>query len=169
MDEYKRLLREGPSVTVHREDINKDMIDVNAQYLPLFHVVLIKTGLMLPPFTPAGVPNAIPYGAIGRMLGYDPTRAFDPVNANVTRTDERMDWYTQSSMSSFLSRLMRVQAFADKAGTEMARLTYETLPERKGLLGNTPEQAFYVASCFAFCGSSPHFPYTYKYLAYAPR
>ncbi|KAH9375253.1 hypothetical protein HPB48_011964 [Haemaphysalis longicornis] len=108
MDKYKRLLKEGPSVTVHREDINEDMIGANAQYLPLFHVMVIKTGLMLPPFTSAGVPNAIPYGAIGRMLGQELTRAFDPVFVNVTRTGEPMDWYTPNSTSNFASRLMCV-------------------------------------------------------------
>lgn len=189
MNKYKRLLKEDPNVAVHREDISLTaMTDVNAFYAPVYHLMVILTAIMMPPFMSTDAPKAVHYGAIGKVLGHELTHAFDPLFSNLTRTGDLATWYQPQSMAEFLKRLSCLrgqiadftgstvtasntisETFADTAGTEKARRAYETLPEKVGLLGYTPEQAFYVASCFEFCAMEPYMQRPGIYLGFALR
>ncbi|KAH9375251.1 hypothetical protein HPB48_011962 [Haemaphysalis longicornis] len=190
VDKYKRLLREVPNATVHREDFNLDidMTTVNAFYMSVLHLMVIITAIMMPPFVPTGAPRAVHFGAIGKILGHELTHSFDPLFSNLSRTGELTTWYQPESMKKFENRLKCVleqsaditgstiraknalsETFADTAGTEKARLAYATLAEETGLLSYTPEQAFYVASCFEFCATAPYARHSDRYLPFALR
>ncbi|XP_077536935.1 endothelin-converting enzyme homolog [Haemaphysalis longicornis] len=190
VDKYKRLLKEPPNVTVHREDFNfgMGMTTVNAFYMPVIHVMVIITAIMMPPFVPTDAPRAVHYGAVGTILGHELTHSFDPLFSNLSRTGELTTWYQPESMKKFESRLKCVleqsaditgseiraknalsETFADTAGAEKARLAYATLAQKKGLLSYTPEQAFYVASCFEFCAADPYASHSPLYLPVALR
>ncbi|KAH7939959.1 endothelin-converting enzyme 2 [Rhipicephalus sanguineus] len=174
-DKYKRLIREDPNVTVYREDIRLSSTNVNAFYLPLFHIMAILPAIMIPPFVPNGVTQAVTYGAIGKILGHELSHAFDPLFSSLTRTGDNATWWSQQSFESFLEKQGCVvsqlanytdseihafnalsEAFADTAGTEKARLAYASLPTQRGVLGYSPEQLFFIAGCFEFCAQNAY-------------
>ncbi|XP_037580473.2 endothelin-converting enzyme homolog [Dermacentor silvarum] len=169
LEEQKRLFK-GSTVTVYRDDIYYNTIDVNAFYISLMHIMAILPGIMAAPFVPQEVPATLHYGAIGKVLGHELTHAFDPLFSNFTRTGEVGTWWSKKSFDNFRGRLecLRRQlqsytdnevhsknalseAFADTAGTEKAWLAFTSLPAEKGVLGYTQEQSFFIASCFEFC------------------
>ncbi|KAH6943888.1 hypothetical protein HPB50_000403 [Hyalomma asiaticum] len=174
-DKYKRLLRPNASVVVHREDLELPMVIVNAYYMPVNHLMVIPTAIISPPFVTLSVPKALNYGAIGKVLGHELSHSFDPRLSNISRTGEAITWWSKGSYENFTRLLSCVhdqllnytgsavharsalsETFADTAGTEKARLAYETLPPQPGLLGYTQEQLFFVASCFEFCSRSAY-------------
>nr|XP_037273385.1 endothelin-converting enzyme homolog [Rhipicephalus microplus] len=188
-DKYKRLIREDPKVTVYREDIPLSSTDVNAFYLPLFHIMAILPAIMVPPFVPNGVARMVTYGSIGKILGHELSHAFDPQLSSLTRTGDTASWWSKQSFEIFLEKQRCVdsqlanytdsevhafnvlsEAFADTAGAEKARLAYATLPTQQGALGYSPEQLFFVAGCFVFCAKNAYSWETEdKYPAYALR
>ncbi|KAH6924480.1 hypothetical protein HPB50_018943 [Hyalomma asiaticum] len=174
-DKYKRLIREDASVPVYREDIQLSSIDVNAFYLPLFHIMAILPAIMAAPFVPPGATQAFTYGSMGKILGHELTHAFDPSLSTRTRTGHVATWWSQQSFDNFLDRQRCVasqlanytdseflafnalsEAFADTAGAEKARLAYASLTAPRGLLGYSAEQLFFVAGCFEFCAKDPY-------------
>ncbi|KAH9367905.1 hypothetical protein HPB48_020853 [Haemaphysalis longicornis] len=174
-DTYKRLLKEDPSVAVHREDIPLVMTDVNAYYSAIYHLMVIPPAIMMPPFVATKVPEFVNYGAIGKILGHELTHSFDPKFSTMSRTGDVVNWYTNRSWLNFEKRVNCVikqlsdstnspthaleafsEAFADTAGMEKAHLAYQTLPDKQGFLGYSREQLFFVAGCFVFCSSQPY-------------
>lgn len=174
-EKYKRLLKPNASYAVHREDITLDMINVNAYYVPVNHLMVVPSAIIAPPFLMKGVPEAVNYGAIGKVLGHEMTHSFDPLLSNKSRTGDEITWWSPAPYETFIqkyncviaqletltkSRIQAVatvaEAFADTAGTEKAHLAYRTLPLQPSLLGYTQEQLFFVASCFGFCGPSAY-------------
>ncbi|KAL3218856.1 hypothetical protein MRX96_031384 [Rhipicephalus microplus] len=103
-DKYKRLTREDPKVTVYREDIPLSSTDVNAFYLPLFHIMVILPAIMVPPFVPNGVARTVTYGSIGKILGHELSHAFDPQFSSLTRTGNAASWWSKQSFESFLGK-----------------------------------------------------------------
>ncbi|XP_049511254.1 neprilysin-1 [Dermacentor silvarum] len=175
-DKYKRLLHENQSVTVYREDIQLSSISVNAMYLPLNHLMIILAPIMSTPFVPAGVPPAVTYGSMGKILGHELSHAFDPRFSTQSRTGDPVSWWSQPSYANFLERVQCLrdqlanftgstvhsenalsEAFADTAGTEKARLAYASLPKQQGILGYSHEQLFFIAGCFEFCSKDPYY------------
>ncbi|XP_054917034.1 neprilysin-1-like [Dermacentor andersoni] len=188
-DKLKRLIREDPNVQVHREDMPLSSVDVNAFYLPLYHIMAILPAIMAPPYVSPGLAPAVNYGSIGKILGHELSHAFDPRFTTQTRTGDIATWWSQSSYANFKDRLECVRSqlanytdseshgfnalsetFADTAGTEKARLAYDSLPTQPGMLGYSQEQLFFVAGCFEFCAK---YPYSWealgKYPAFALR
>ncbi|KAK8766685.1 hypothetical protein V5799_006534 [Amblyomma americanum] len=174
-EKYKRLLRPNESVVVRREDNALNMVEVNAYYVPVNHLMAITSAILAPPFLTMGVPEAANYGAIGKVLGHELTHSFDPKLSNTTRTGDEITWWSRHSYESFakkfdcvLGQLEKLtnsklhaaaavsETFADTAGTEKAHLAYETLPQQPALLGYTQEQLFFIASCFEFCGPNAY-------------
>ncbi|KAL1477873.1 hypothetical protein MTO96_035411 [Rhipicephalus appendiculatus] len=173
--EEKRLMKEDPAVPVHREDIPYASSNVNAFYAPLYHLMVILPAIMNAPFVPSAVAPAVVTGAIGKVLGHELTHAFDPLFSTLTRTGDVATWWSSDSFTKFRGRLDCVknllanytsdpffsknalsETFADTAGTEKARLAYATMPASNGILAYTPEQSFYVASCFVFCSEAAY-------------
>ncbi|XP_065295081.1 neprilysin-1-like [Dermacentor albipictus] len=188
-DKLKRLIREDPSVQVRREDMPLSSMDVNAFYMSLFHIMSILPAIMAPPFVTPGLAPAVNYGSIGKILGHELSHAFDPRFTTQTRTGDFATWWSQSSYANFKDRLECVRSqlanytdseshgsnalsetFADTAGTEKARLAYDSLPSQPGMLGYTQEQLFFIAGCFEFCAKTPYsWQALGKYPAYALR
>ncbi|XP_065295083.1 endothelin-converting enzyme homolog [Dermacentor albipictus] len=188
-DKLKRLIREDPNVQVHREDMPLSSYAVNAFYLPLYHIMSILPAIMAPPFVAPGLAPAVNYGAIGKILGHELSHAFDPRFSNQTRTGHFGTWWSQTSYDNFKQRLQCVrnqlanytgseshgsnalsETFADTAGTEKARLAYDSLPTQPGMLGYSQEQLFFVAGCFEFCAKDPYsWEASEKYPAHALR
>ncbi|KAM7296544.1 membrane metallo-endopeptidase-like 1 [Ixodes scapularis] len=168
----KRLLVNGTGVPVRREAIAISMIDTNAYYLPMLHLMIIPGGILFPPFVVESAPAAVDYGGIGRVLGHELTHAFDRLYSHVSRTGEVHDWYSNNSWRAFENKLQCVEdkvskatgseswaksslseAFADSAGVEKAYLVYERLASKgAGMLGYSPEQLFFISGCLIFCG-----------------
>ncbi|XP_037502837.1 neprilysin-1, partial [Rhipicephalus sanguineus] len=146
LQEQKRLMKEDPAVPVDREDIVFSPSDVNAFYAPLFHLMVILPGIMNAPFVPSTEPPAVVTGGVGKLLGHELSHAFDPRFSTLTRTGDKI--------TNVLT-----ETFADTAGTEKARLAFGSMELTDGILGYTPEQSFYVASCFLFCSEGA---YTWK-------
>ncbi|KAL3192341.1 hypothetical protein MRX96_059152 [Rhipicephalus microplus] len=175
LQEEKRLMKEDPAVPVHREDIPYGASSVNAFYAPLFHLMAILPGIMNAPFVPSTTPHSVVTGAIGKVLGHELTHAFDPLFSTLTRTGDAATWWSTESFGKFRERLDCVknllgnytsdavfsknalsETFADTAGTEKARLAYNSMQATRGILSYTPEQSFYVASCFVFCSEGAY-------------
>ncbi|XP_075529913.1 neprilysin-11-like [Dermacentor variabilis] len=176
LEQQKRLLKVDPTVTIHRDDFEYDPFDLNAFYESLYHIMVIQPALIAPPVVSETVPVAVNYGAIGKVLGHELTHAFDPKIGSLTGIiGDPIEWWSFPSLLNFASRLgcLRRQlknytadkvysenslseAFADTAGTEKARLAFASLPARKGHLGYTQEQSFFIAGCFEFCGESAY-------------
>ncbi|KAH9366795.1 hypothetical protein HPB48_021595 [Haemaphysalis longicornis] len=170
-DKYKRLL--DTDGTVHREDFELPLTGVNAFYFPVFHIMAMLPGIMMPPFLSLQAPETVNYGAIGKILGHELTHSFDP-SFSVDRTGGKINWYTKQSMENSLKGLSASrnswgaatdyvhasnalsETFADTAGTEKAYLAYQTLAAPSGLLGYSPEQLFFIAGCFIFCAPNPY-------------
>ncbi|XP_037503650.1 neprilysin-1 [Rhipicephalus sanguineus] len=178
LQEQKRLMKEDPAVPVHREDIVFSPSDVNAFYAPLLHLMVILPGIMNAPFVPSTEPPAVVTGGVGKLLGHELSHAFDPRFSTLTRTGDKITWWSKDSFAKFLGRLdcvtslltnytsdavfaknVLTETFADTAGTEKARLAFGSMELTDGILGYTPEQSFYVASCFLFCSEGA---YTWK-------
>ncbi|XP_054934029.1 neprilysin-1-like [Dermacentor andersoni] len=174
-DKLKRLILEDPNVQVHREDMPLSSVQVNAFYLRLYHIMAILPAIMAPPYVSPGLAPAVNYGSIGKILGHELSHAFDPRFTTQTRTGDFATWWSQSSYANFKDRLECVRSqlanytdseshgfnalsetFADTAGTEKARLAYDSLPSQPGMLGYSQEQLFFVAGCFEFCAKSPY-------------
>ncbi|XP_070385502.1 endothelin-converting enzyme 1-like [Dermacentor albipictus] len=172
-DKYKRLLRPNASIVVHREDIPLPMVTVNAYYMPVNHLMIIPTAIIAPPFVTLSVPDAVNYGAIGKVLGHELTHSFDPRLSNTSSKGDAIEWlgsYVNSTKllscvhdqlldytrSPTHARSAVSETFADTAGTEKAYLAFKTLPPQPGLLGYTQEQLFFVASSFEFCSRSAY-------------
>ncbi|KAL1467255.1 hypothetical protein MTO96_005809 [Rhipicephalus appendiculatus] len=164
LDKYKLLLRPNASVVVHREDLALPMVR--------------------PPFVTLSMPEAVNYGAIGKVLGHELSHSFDPRLSNTSRTGDAVTWWSKGSYENFTKLLSCVhdqlleytgsavharsalsETFADTAGTQKARLAYGTLPPNPGLLGYTQEQLFFVASCFEFCSRNA---YDYRRMSLYP-
>ncbi|KAH7981904.1 hypothetical protein HPB52_001752 [Rhipicephalus sanguineus] len=184
LDKYKRLLRPNASVIVHREDIALPMVIVNAYYMPVNHLMVIPTAIVAPPFVTLSMPEAVNYGAMGKVLGHELSHSFDPRLSNASRTGDAITWWSRGSYDNFTRLLSCVhdqlleytgsavharsalsETFADTAGTQKARLAYETLPPNRGSLGYTQEQLFFVASCFEFCSRNA---YDYRQMGLYP-
>ncbi|KAK8763381.1 hypothetical protein V5799_034009 [Amblyomma americanum] len=170
---YKRLLREGATSDVHRDDLPYSSTLVNAYYLPLTHLMIIPAAIMGPPFLLPKEPFAVNFGAIGKVLGHELTHSFDPLFSDLTRTGEVATWWGDQSLINFTARLDCVEqqvaiytadkkhaknalseTFADTAGVEKARLALDTLSDGPGILGYSRDQLFYVAGCFEFCNDA---------------
>ncbi|XP_075532330.1 endothelin-converting enzyme homolog [Dermacentor variabilis] len=176
LEQQKRLLKVDPTVTIHRDDFEYQAFDLNAIYHLIFHIMVIQTAIIAPPVVSEAVPVAVNYGAIGKVLGHELTHAFDPTIGRLTETlGDATKWWSVESLINFLFRLHCLtrqlknytadevysknslsEAFADTAGIEKARLAFASLPAKKGLLGYTQEQSFFIAGCFEFCGESAY-------------
>ncbi|KAH7986369.1 hypothetical protein HPB52_025026 [Rhipicephalus sanguineus] len=66
---------------------------------------------------------------------------------------------TNYTSDAVFAKNVLTETFADTAGTEKARLAFGSMELTDGILGYTPEQSFYVASCFLFCSEGA---YTWK-------
>ncbi|XP_037580472.1 endothelin-converting enzyme homolog [Dermacentor silvarum] len=175
LEEQKRLLKEDPTVSIHRDDFPYDAFKVNAFYYHLYHLVAALPAIMAPPLVSQSVPAAVNYGAIGTILGHELSHAFDLSLIPYGSTGENTPEWSLVAVFSFLNRLGCVvrqlenytadiahsfnaasETFADTAGTEKARLAFASLPAKKGILGYTQEQSFFIAGCFQFCSEGAY-------------
>ncbi|CAN7936983.1 unnamed protein product [Ixodes hexagonus] len=146
------------------------MTDVNAYYLPLWHMMVIPGTILLPPFVHPSFPAAVNYGSIGKVLGHELTHSFDFDFGQISKSGDYVDWYSKDSREKFRAKLECVidqvetsseikgigrssisESFADTAGVEKAHSAYSQTAKGQGLLRYTPEQLFFVSGCFAFC------------------
>ncbi|KAH9364932.1 hypothetical protein HPB48_017973 [Haemaphysalis longicornis] len=158
-----------------RDDFALADASANAYYLPAYHLIYVPGSILLPPFLTAVVPDAFNYGALGKVLAHELTHAFEPESLDVNYAVEPDLMYTPRlkdkvqkqydclliqagalAGNAFADRRTASETFADNAGTELAYLTYSALAEAKrskGVAGLTPDQTFFAATCFIFCGA----------------
>lgn len=176
MDKLKSLLATSlpaGGLPVRRDETEVNMIETNAFYMFLPHMMVIPGAIMQIPFASTNLPLSVSYGSMGHILGHELTHAFDPELSLVSRTGDPDVFYDSFSKLPFTLRLICLanqvnaatssftlgrnslsEAFADNAGMEKAVLAYKAHRNGQGMLGYTADQMFFISACFTFCGDS---------------
>lgn len=182
-DKLKRILQPDSKVVVRKEDLEWNVVQVNAVYLAVPHLVFIPGAILQPPLVGPSLPKTVVYGSIGKVVAHELSHAFDYRLTRLTGTGEVVDWMTPYSREIFKSRLICLakqissisgrptlglnsisEAFADNAGSEKAYLTYSKLPKGSDTFGYTQDQLFFVSGCFPFCyGRGYHYSVDERY------
>ncbi|XP_064473318.1 neprilysin-3-like [Ornithodoros turicata] len=173
MQRLKTLLNASGTV-VTPEDVTQDFISANAFYWPAMHVMYIPGSIMQSPFISEAMPLSAQYGSLGRIIGRELSRAFNFLAGRFTPAGMTVDWYDAISSFQFKQRLKCLiiqmnavvntttlgnnsiaENFAIHTGFEKAILGYQSLSEKgESFLGYTPDEMFFISSCFAMCGKS---------------
>ncbi|XP_064472621.1 endothelin-converting enzyme-like 1 isoform X3 [Ornithodoros turicata] len=144
---------------------------VNAMFVPFYHVVIIPTTIMLPPFLVTDLPVAS-YGGLGHVLAHELSHAFDTGGSIADADGLQREWYTTKTRSSIqdnekcLRALYKVpgneswstknEDFADSLGMKVATRALERRFETdafSGVEAFSNMQLFFVSSCFKWCGA----------------
>ncbi|XP_064488512.1 neprilysin-1-like [Ornithodoros turicata] len=155
---------------VRRDDMEIPLIIVNAYYLPMFHMMVIPGAILQAPFVSSELLDAVNYGSIGRVVGHEIMHAFDPNEASLSRTGERVDLFTdkargvveemlsclknqvnEAGKSTTLGNASIGQVFADSAGIEVAYKAYSMLRKEPRRDEYASDQLFFASGCFSYC------------------
>ncbi|CAN8011546.1 unnamed protein product [Ixodes pacificus] len=163
-----------------RRDAGYDfrLTDVNAFYHPISNMMIIPAGIINSPFFHARFPISINFGGLGHVIAHEIVHGFDVDSSRRDVRGEVRDWWSPETRSQYEQRVrclkrsyaefnsdLHDQAsaisedIADSVGLAQAHKAYRALDRgnlatETTLLKNfTPDQAFYVMSCFKWCSN----------------
>ncbi|XP_064472752.1 neprilysin-1-like [Ornithodoros turicata] len=144
---------------------------VNAMFVPFYHVVIIPTSIMLPPFLVTDFPVAS-YGGVGHVVAHELSHAFDAGGSMADADGLHREWYTNRTRSTMednekcLRTLYQIEGngswvtenedFADSLGIKVVTRALERrfdADASSGIEGFNNIQLFFVTSCFKWCGA----------------
>uniref|UniRef100_A0A147BEU8 Putative peptidase family m13 includes neprilysin n=1 Tax=Ixodes ricinus TaxID=34613 RepID=A0A147BEU8_IXORI len=170
----KRIAREQRNRLLKRSMARQDddwfsIPLVNAVFLPYYHIVLIPSSIMLPPFLVSKFPAAT-YGGMAHVLAHEVSHAFDADGAPADANGLYHEWYSPTTQRRIQDRkdclrnmysvpgnsswFTEGEDYADSLGLKVAAKMFERhlSPEvPSGVAEFTNEQLFYVSSCFKWC------------------
>ncbi|CAN7939006.1 unnamed protein product [Ixodes hexagonus] len=154
------------------------LTDVNAFYQPLSNTMIIPAGIINSPFFHAKYPVSINFGGLGHVIAHEIIHGFDVDSSRRDVHGEIHDWWSPETRSQYEQRVRCLKRsysnfkadlhsqdsaisedIADSAGLAQAHKAYRALDrgnlatETTLLKSFTPDQAFYVMSCFKWCSN----------------
>jgi putative endopeptidase len=72
--------------------------------------IVFPAAILQPPFFDPNADDAVNYGGIGAVIGHELSHHFDDQGAKYNREGRLIDWWTQSDVSAFNSRLDALEA-----------------------------------------------------------
>jgi putative endopeptidase len=82
--------------------------EINAYYNPLNNEIVFPAAILQPPFFDPNADDAVNYGAIGAVIGHEIGHGFDDQGRKFGPDGSLQDWWTQTDVESFNSRVTRL-------------------------------------------------------------
>lgn len=143
---------------------------INAYYNPSNNEIVFPAAILQFPFFDFGADDAVNYGGIGAVIGYEMTHGFDDQGRQFAANGNLMDWWTKEDADKFKARADRVvneynnftvldtlhvngrltlgENLADLGGLSIAYEAFsktKQFKEAKAIDGFTPDQRFFLS------------------------